>query len=48
MRIILAILIGWLLIKMDIWEHLTQILIYIFIGWFIIKSYQALNESLKS
>lgn len=47
MRVLFAILVGWIIFHCNMWDSLVEIGMYVFVGWFIIKAYQAIKESLK-
>jgi hypothetical protein len=48
MKVIFAIILGWIVFKFDLWENIVEILFYVGAGWLLIKGYQVLKNSLKN
>jgi len=48
MKVIFAIIIGWIIFKFDLWEHIIEILFYVAVGWGILKGYHIIKTSLKN
>ena len=46
MKVLIAILIGYIVFKYQLWEQLVEVGFYVGVGWLIIKAYQTIRDSL--
>lgn len=46
MKVLWAIILGWMIFSFDLWEFLIEIGFYVVVGWLIIKAYSLVKESL--